>query len=61
MTCVVLASNGSGDITATFPVPDEEWVPGLFLSFGSDMEIILPESMREKLRHEAEIVAKFYK
>lgn len=61
ITCVVLASDGSSDITATFSVPDEEWGPGLLLGFGSDMEIISPEAMREKLRHEAEIVAMLYK
>ena len=47
-------SNGSYDLTVE--IPDEEWVYGFVLSFGSYAEVLAPEHIREEVRNRAKEV-----
>lgn len=58
--CSEVVPNKDGSITASFSVPDEEWLPDLLLGFGPDLKIISPKSLRDKVVSLAEEVLHLY-
>ena len=59
--CSEVIPNKNGSITATFTVPDEEWLHDLLLGFGPDLKIISPKSLREKIISLAKVTIEQYK
>ena len=59
--CSEVIPNKNGSITATFTVPDEEWLHYLLLGFGPDLKIISPKSLREKIISLAKVTIEQYK
>ena len=47
--CSQVISHKDGSVTATFTVPQDDWVYELLLSFGPNMKIISPKLVREKV------------
>ena len=47
--CSDVIPHKDGSVTATFSVPQEDWVYELLLSFGPHMKIIAPKPVREKV------------
>lgn len=59
--CSEIIPNKDGSITASFSVPDEPWLTDMLLSFGPDLKIISPKSVREKILNLAKNVINVYK
>ena len=59
--CSEVIPNKNGSITATFTVPDEEWLHDLLLGFGPDLKIISPKSLREEIISLAKVTIEQYK
>lgn len=59
--CSEVIPNKDGSITARFSVPDEPWLTDMLLSFGPDLKIISPKSVREKILNLAKNVLNVYK
>ena len=47
--CSEVVPNKDGSITASFTVPDEDWLQDLLLGFGPDLKILSPKSVRERI------------
>ncbi len=58
--CSEVVPNKDGSITASFTVPDEDWLPDLLLGFGPDLKILSPKSLRERIINLAQDVLKVY-
>ena len=58
--CSEVTTHKDGSITAVFTVPLADWIYNMLLSFGSDMKIISPKDVREKVISMAEDVVKNY-
>ena len=58
--CSEVSTHKDGSISAVFTVPLADWIYNLLLSFGSDMKIISPKDVREKVISMAEDVVKNY-
>lgn len=56
-----LKDNGDGTYTLDITVPEDEWVYGYILSFGTYVRVIEPGHIRDIVRERAEKVAGFYK
>jgi len=52
------SSGGSFDLTVE--IPDEEWIYGFVLSFGSYAEVLAPEHIREEVRNRAKEISEKY-
>ncbi|MHB8104250.1 MAG: helix-turn-helix transcriptional regulator [Dehalococcoidales bacterium] len=52
-------SDGTYDVTVTFP--EDEWVYGYIMSFGSYVEVLEPPHIRDIVRERMEKALKFYK
>ncbi len=48
-------------ITIKIRIPEEEWAIGMVLSFGDQVEIISPESMRRAIGQRVKKISEFYK
>ena len=59
--CSEVTPHNDGSITATFSAPDYDWFYEMLLSFGSNLKIISPKQVREKVLKLAEDVIKTYK
>ena len=58
--CSEVISHKNGSITATFTVPDQDWIYNMLLSFHANMKIISPKSVREKVLALAKDIQKLY-
>ena len=58
--CSEVIPQDDGSITAAFTVPDFDWIYEILLSFGADMKILSPESVKEKVIKRAEDLLKTY-
>lgn len=52
--------NGDGTYTLEFDFPEDDWVYGYILSFGTNVKVISPLHIREIIREKSKIIAKFY-
>ena len=59
--CSEVISHKDGSITATFSVPDQDWIYELLLGFGSNMKIIAPKQVKDQILQIAKDVQKIYK
>jgi predicted DNA-binding transcriptional regulator YafY len=50
--------DGTYDVTVSFP--EDEWVYGYIMSFGSYVEVLEPPHVREIIRRRMEITLKYY-
>ena len=48
-----ISRNDDGSYDLTVQIPDEEWIYGFVLSFGSYAEVLAPEHIREEVRNRA--------
>ena len=51
-----ISQNHDGSFDLTVQIPDEEWIYGYVLSFGSYAEVLEPEHIREEVRNRAKEV-----
>lgn len=58
--CSEVIPHKDGSITATFTVPDQDWIYNMLLSFNANMKIISPKSVREKVLSLAKDIQKLY-
>ena len=58
--CSEVIPQDDGSVTAAFTVPDFDWIYEILLSFGVDMKILSPESVKEKVIKRAEDLLKTY-
>ncbi|MBD3419623.1 MAG: WYL domain-containing protein [Chitinivibrionales bacterium] len=49
-----------GSCTVTFPVPEDDWIYSMILSYGADVEVLSPTRIRETVRNKAEAIAQKY-
>lgn len=56
----LIRDNGDGSYILEIDLPEDEWLYGYILSFGSFVKIIEPESIRKVIKERAEKIAKFY-
>ncbi len=56
-----LIYNRDGFITATFPLPEDEWITSFVLSFGEEVEILSPDVWREDVREKIAKMQKVYR
>ena len=59
--CSELTKYKDGTALATFTIPDADWIFEMLLSFGANLKIISPKSVREKVISLAEGIIKLYK
>ena len=59
--CSEVSPHKDGTVTATFTVPEVDWLYEILLSFGPDMKIVSPKAVREKVVALAKGVVKLYK
>ena len=59
--CSQVIPHKDGSVTATFTVPQDDWIYELLLSFGPNMKIISPKLVREKVLRLARGVLAEYK
>ena len=59
--CSEVVPHKDGSITATFTIPEQNWIYELLLSFGPNMKIISPKQVKEKILQIAKDVQKIYK
>ena len=52
--------NGDGTYTIEVDFPEDDWVYGYILSFGSHVKVIEPRHIRETIKEKAGIIAKLY-
>lgn len=52
--------NNDGDIIVTVDYPEDEWVYGTILSFGSEVEVIEPDSIRKIIKERAIKIFEIY-
>lgn len=53
--------NDTGDIIVSGDYPEGEWIYSTILSFGSDVEVLEPEHIREIIKERAEKILAIYK
>ena len=58
--CSEIVPHKDASITATFTLPEQDWIYDMLFSFSSNMKIISPKSVREKILHLAKEVQKLY-
>ncbi len=51
----------NGDLLASAPMPQDAWLTGFLLSFGTQVEVVEPKRLREVLAEQAEALYKKYK
>ena len=51
-----ISSNKDGSFDLTVQIPEEEWIYGFILSFGSYAEVLEPKHIREEVRNRAKEV-----
>ena len=51
-----ISQNNDGSFDLTVQIPEEEWIYGFILSFGSYMEVLEPKHIREEVRNRAKEV-----
>ena len=51
-----ISSNNDGSYDVTIEIPEDDWIYGYVLSFGSHAEVIEPEHIREETRRRAKII-----
>ncbi len=56
----MLTDNGDGTYTLELDFPEDEWVYGYILSFGSHVKVISPPHLREIIKAKAKAIAAFY-
>ena len=59
--CSEVSPHKDGTVTATFTVPEVDWLYEILLSFGPDIKIVSPKAFREKVVALAKGVVKLYK
>ena len=59
--CSEVVPHKDGSITATFTVPEQDWIYELLLGFGSNMKIIAPKQVKDQILQIAKDVQKIYK
>jgi len=52
--------NGDGTYTIEVDFPEDDWVYGYILSFGSHVKVIEPQHIREIIKEKARRIAEFY-
>lgn len=55
-----ISQNSDSSFDLTVQIPDEEWIYGFVLSFGSYAEVLAPEHIREEVRKRAKEVFEKY-
>lgn len=53
--------NTDGSIDLTMNYPDDDWLESMILSYGSDVEVLSPDSLRKKVARKAELMAAIYR
>ena len=59
--CSKTVPHKDGSVTATFKAPDAEWLVGLLLSFDSDIKILSPKNLAQKIQSESLKIIGLYK
>jgi len=59
--CSNVTTNPDKSITVTFSAPDENWLTGLLLSFGAELQIFSPKEIRDKIIQMAQSVTESYR
>lgn len=55
-----VSQNEAGETILSVELPEDSWIYGYLLSFGSQMEVLEPEHIRERLLQEARKIAACY-
>ena len=55
-----IRQNGDGSFDLTVQIPEEEWLYGYVLSFGTDAEVLEPKRIRDEIRSRAREVFEKY-
>ena len=58
--CSEVIPHNDGSITATFSVPEQDWIYELLLGFGQNMKIISPKTVKNEILRIAKEVQKIY-
>ncbi len=56
----MIKDNKDGTYTLTVDLPEDEWVYGYILSFGTNVEVIKPESIRKIICEKSREISKLY-
>jgi len=56
-----ISENGDGTIDLTIDSPDEAWLTPMILSYGCEVEVISPESLRRRVAQITERAANVYR
>jgi len=56
----LLQDNGDGTYTLDIAFPEDEWVYGYILSFGTTVKVVEPQRVRNIIKERAEKIAGFY-
>ena len=59
--CKEIRTSRDGSINVTFNAPDEPWLSGMLLSFGTDLKIISPPEIKNKVEYMAKGVVGMYR
>ena len=57
----MVRDNCDGTYTLEFDFPEDDWVYGYILSFGTYAEVLSPPHIREIIRKKSEAIAKYYR
>jgi len=52
--------NGNGTYTLEFDFPEDDWVYGYILSFGTAVKVLSPPRLQQIIREKSEIICKYY-
>lgn len=55
-----LVSETKHDMTIRLKLPHGRWLNRMLLSYGSDVEVISPESLREEIKSEIQAISNIY-
>ena len=57
----MIINNGDGTYTVELDFPEDDWVYGYILSFGTYVKIIAPEHLKRIIKEKSEKIVGFYK
>ena len=55
-----ISLNSDGSYNLTVEIPDEEWIYGFVLSFGSHAEVLAPKHIRQEVKNRAKEISEKY-
>ena len=58
--CTETKTGSDGSLTVTFTAPDTDWLIGSLLGYGSDLIILSPKKVRDKVMQMAKSVTELY-